>query len=138
MNDIERADRFGTIRALLLLVLAAYIWFDLWLTASLFERPVFVAGWVAMMAVIALNLTGIGGRLKNKTLRRLMNDESVRAHRRIAVTTGFWTAMLGCMAAMVALAAQLLPAIVVVAAILSAALSAALLHFAFLELRAAR
>ena len=74
----------------------------------------------------------------NPGLRRLLNDEVVQMHRRVAVTTGFWVGLVSMIAALFATIADPLLAVSALSSAITATLAMALLHFAILELRAAR
>ncbi|QIG81389.1 hypothetical protein [Stakelama tenebrarum] len=138
MSNVERADRLGHARAMLFLAMAGLLVLNLAISIGDFDRSSRLIGWTLMVGVIALNLTGIGGWFKNAGLRRLLNDEVVQAHRRMAVTTGFWTGLVAMLAAMFATLSDPLLALPALASAVTATLGIALLHFAVLELRAAQ
>ncbi|WP_109809071.1 hypothetical protein [Sphingosinithalassobacter portus] len=137
MSNVERADRLGNIRAVLFLAMAGLLVLNLAISINEFDRPARFGAWTFMVGIMAMNLTGIGGCFKNPGLRRLLNDEVVQMHRRIAVTTGFWVGLVSMIAALFATIADPSLAIPALATAITATLTLALLHFAVLELRAA-
>lgn len=138
MDTIERADRLGNTRALLFVAIAGLLVINLIVGVGKFDQPSHFAGWTFMVALMALNLTSIGGRCKNANLRNLLNDEVVQMHRRMAVVTGFWVGLASMVATMFAIISDPALAIPALATAITATLVFPLLQFAFLELRAAR
>lgn len=140
MSVIEIAERKGRYRA------ASFYFFSVMSLLTLCWSMVwpesdFLRGmWMGLTFAAAANLLPLARWLKPRSeVARLLDDEGVREHRRMSCTAGFWTAVASSLAVATAieLAAPLGPfdAVRVVA---TAAIAAALVSFATLELRAAR
>lgn len=52
-----------------------------------------IGAWALNAVVLLIALATGGGFLQGRDVRRLMNDETTVAHRRIAIAWGFWTMM---------------------------------------------
>ena len=96
--------------------------------------------WMGLSFAAAANLLPLARWLKPRSaVARLLDDEGVREHRRMSCTAGFWAAVVSSLA--VATAVELavpLGAFDAVRVVATAAIAAALISFATLELRAAR
>ena len=140
MSVIDVAERKGRYRAASFYFFSAMSLMTLWWSMA---RPGsdFLRGlWMGLTFAAAANLLPLARWLKPRSeIARLLNDEGVREHRRMSCTAGFWMAVVSSLA--VAMAVELkapfgpFDAVRVVA---TAAISAALVSFAALELRAAR
>lgn len=138
-SETTRAEWISGRRALLFYFLAA----ALILSAAL-GVPAHVSGsrsafWVLACVVVAIHLTPAGTALnRSRVVKSLLNDESVRQHRLMSFTAGFW-ATIGT-SVIIAVITTFVPLASMVTAqiITSAGLSAALISFATLERRAAR
>lgn len=99
---------------------------------------VHISAWLVMaVALLALFLTG-GGWLLRPDVRRRMEDESTREHRRAAMGVGFISTM-GCAIALYFLALfQPISGIEAIHLMLTVGIAAALLSFASQERRALR
>jgi len=94
-----------------------------------------IGAWVAWAVALLLLLATGGGLFRSASVRALLNDESTRANRSDAFAWGFWAAM-ACAIGLYILS-QIEPVTVHQAIHLqvTAGVGAALLRFAFLELR---
>lgn len=96
--------------------------------------------WMGLTFAAAANLLPLARWLKpGSEVARLLDDDGVREHRRLSCTAGFWTAVVSSLA--VAMAVELevpLGPFDAVRMVATAAIAAALVSFATLELRAAR
>ena len=138
-SETDRAEWVAGRRALLFYVLAA----TLILSAVLgvpghvsVSRSTF---WVLACGVVALHLTPVGTALnRSRVVKSLLNDESVRQHRLMSFTAGFWAAIASALAMSVITTFVPFAPMTATQIIASAGLSAALISFATLERRAAR
>lgn len=139
MGMIELAERKARARALALYVFASASLLLLALSFGPWKSSFFEGMWIGLTGVSALYLTPIFTRLKNSPLARLLEDETTRDHRRASSVVGLWA---GLIVAAVMLAVGSVPGLVsgsdTARIIFTAAVVAAQLHFATLELRAAR
>ncbi len=87
------------------------------------------------LALLAFIATG-GGYLQSREVRAVLNDETTIAHRRTAMVTGYWVAMLVAVAAYLISLFQPITAGEVIHAVLTAGVASALIHFVKLERRA--
>ena len=139
MTAIERAEHKGRARAISFYVFAAAL-----LTALLAGHSGlgsdFVDGlWLGIAAVAALALMPWSAWLRpGNALARLLNDEGVREHRRMSCTAGFWTALAAALIVAPVAHDGLVGAYDVARVVATAALCAAMISFATLELRASR
>lgn len=143
MTTIEQAERKGKARASAYYVFAAMILLLLLVSFGIAgaRRVEFTRGmWLGVVLVATMNLVPFHRWLKpGNALLRLLDDESVREHRRMSRTAGFWAAMICALAmTVVARADAAIAAIDVARTIGTAAIVAALVSFATLELRASR
>ena len=135
-GEVQEAERLGRIRAILFCMMSA--------TAAasaligLHERPstARLVLWLLMLTLMAANLTGVGGWLKPIAVRRLMNDESTRDHRRTSLGIGFWVGLAAALTLAAAAERLALAPFAVAQLIATAGLCAAFIGFAVLELRA--
>lgn len=139
-NVIEMAERKARVRAVIFLFFAALIVTVLVIDMTVL-RADFVHGlWVGVTTASAINLLPLGRWLKpGSTVARLLDDESVREHRRSATGAGFWAglAVAVILSFVTADGGQMSP-FDVARLIATAAVTTALVRFAALELRAAR
>jgi hypothetical protein len=143
-DSIEAADRASRTRAILIAA-ATFIF----LAIQVVARPVFVEGpaesfrvrglfWALNAGALVLLLATGGGLAQRREIRTLVEDQVSVRHRVSAVAVGFWIAMA------VAFLFYLVPGLrgrtsgEAVYAIVTPSISAALLAFAWLELRAHR
>ena len=139
MTAIDIAERNGKLRAILFYAIAAALL--LLLIATFSGGSSFFNGlWAGLMLGASLNLTPLARWLKpDHAIARLLEDESTREHRRMATTTGFWAAIVTTGAITVAThEGTVIAAYDAVRIIGTAAMTAALVAFATLELRATR
>jgi hypothetical protein len=138
MTIVETAERKSRARALAYYFIALMI-----LTLSVF-RPspdnvdFFRGMWLGLTATASLSLLPYARFLKpHSAVARLLDDEGARDHRRMAMTAGFWAALAASFGAY--LAAEFgadLGGVQAARTIATAAMVAALVSFATLELRA--
>lgn len=145
VSNVELAERLSRKRARMLPFLAI-----IYITqqASFFAadapdgvRPVDhvkIGAWLVLSLVLLLALVTNGFWLQRPEIRALMNDESTRANRASAMTTGFIFAMAGGMALYFLIQLEPVTARVAIHIILSLGLGAALVRFGMLERRAHR
>jgi len=136
VGDIDKAERVSMQRAIIFYLLAIVLVFSLVITGRETD-PVRLLPWFVTIGLAAANIFTVG-LLRSRRLKALVNDESTRQHRAMAITSGFWAALVA--ALLLSLLATLLPmtAILTARTILTATLVATLVSFATLELRAAR
>ena len=138
MGDVERADAKGLCRAIICYMMAGV------LLLQAVVRPDQLASlgrsslWIAMILMAGLCLTPFVGIALPRRLRTLLNDETTREHRRIAMNAAFWATLLSAAAITVVGAASVIPTFQAVRIVVTATLVSALVSFATLELRAAR
>ena len=139
MTAIDIAERKSKLRAILFYMLAAALL--LLLIATVSGGVDFLNGlWAGLLLGAALNFTPLGRWLKpNSAVARLLDDESSRENRRVAMSAGFWAATLcSFIMANVAQFSSGVSAYDAVRVVGTATMVAALVAFATLELRAAR
>lgn len=139
-TTIELTERQGTARATACLIFAALILASL--LASFGPNGAdFVRGlWTGISAATLLVMLPVHRWIRpNSVVARMLNDETVREHRRTSMTAAFWATMASALGLAIATAegAAISP-FDVARVIATAALIAALVGFAALELRAAR
>ena len=140
MSVIDVAERKSRYRA------ASFYFFSVMSLVTLcwsMVRPEsdFLRGlWMGLTFAAVANLLPLARWLKPRSeVARLLDDDGVREHRRLSCTAGFWTAVVSSLA--VAMAVELeapLGPFDAVRMVATAAIAAALVSFATLELRAAR
>ena len=140
MTTIDIADRKGRQRAIAFYVFGVWILVLLMVDMQPVRRSLFDGLWLGMTLGAAICLTPVKRWLRpGSALVRLLDDETAQEHRRMAATAGFWAAMGSALAlALVTQFGAPVSATDVARVIASAAIAAALLAFATLELRAAR
>ncbi len=140
MTAIELAERKGKARARAYYVFAAIMLLLLLGSFGARGTDFFRGMWVGVTLVATLNLLPWSRWLKpGSAVARLLDDESVREHRRMSSTAGFAAAMAA--ALILTFVTPDLAAISgfdVARVIATAAMVASLVSFATLELRAAR
>ncbi|MGN6373965.1 MAG: hypothetical protein ACTHMG_00250 [Sphingomonas sp.] len=140
MTIVETVERKGALRATIFYVLAGLLLVALMVSFGARETGPLQAVWVALATAATMHHAPLLQWLKPRNpVARLLEDESVREHRRMATTTGFWAAV-GASVLLLALTenAVVLSAYDAVRVVLTAALVAGLTSFATLEQRAAR
>lgn len=144
-DDVETADRMSRRRAVVVgLAAVAFLAFQLvdnpfffvtdHGTAQAVNRRVL---WAAYTGLLLLGLATGGGLLKRR-IRALVDDEVSRSNYRTASTVGFWTAMGVAMGVYLYGGYSLYTGQEAIYLIVTSAVAAALLAFAFLEMRALR
>jgi hypothetical protein len=138
MSTIELADRMGRTRAAVFLFFASVILLDLWFSFGPRGTDFFQGLWLGMTMAAALNLLPIKRWLRPGSLvARLLDDEVVREHRRMACTAGFWAAIVsGAAVSLIEHDAPPFSAFDAARVVVTAGVMAALISFATLELRA--
>ncbi len=140
MTAIDIAERKSRYRAASFYLFAALSLVTLWISMARPESHFLRGLWLGLTFTAAANLLPFGRWLRPRSaVARLLDDEGVRDHRRTSCTAGFWAAVVSSLA--VATAVELtapLGAFDAVRVVATAAIAAALVSFATLELRAAR
>ena len=139
MTAVDVAERKSTWRAIFFYGIAATL--SLLLIGGFSRGVDFLNGlWVGLMLGAAINLAPVARWLKpNSAVARLLDDESTRGHRRMATAAGFWAAI--CSGVAMTIVGRAIPTIAAydaVRVVATAAMVAALISFATLELRASR
>jgi hypothetical protein len=140
-SNAEIADQLGRRRARILPMLGLFLiiqqsaYFAHGDGSRLVDH-VRIGAWVAMSAVVLLVLTTGGFWFRNAEIRAMLNDESTRANRAAALSTGFVCAMLGGMVIYVMQSAWAFTTGEAIHLIVTAGLFSALIRFAMLERRA--
>jgi protein-S-isoprenylcysteine O-methyltransferase Ste14 len=138
LSPVDRAERISRSRGKLMAIAAAVL-----LALALFSAldPIgttnFVRGivWAVLTLLwLALLATG-GGVLLNRQVRAMMNDEVSAHNRRRAIETGFWAAMAMAIGLYFASYSWPVPLRGGLAILTEAAIAAALIRYAWLELR---
>lgn len=137
MNDIAKAERVSSMRAIILALLAAALIASVIMGGDPSVRPSRLVAWLAVVALGLANLVTVG-LIRSPRLKALVDDESTHLHRSKAMTCGFAAAIASGMALAITATMTPLPALLVAKVIVTASLAAALIAFATLELRAAR
>ena len=139
-NPIDAAERLGRTRAAAFYFFAAMIAVTLVFSFGPNGADFFQGLWLGITFAAALNLAPIKRWLRpNSLVARLLDDESVREHRRLGCSAGFWAAVASALAmALVTKSGLGVSAFDAVRVTASATVIAALVCFATLELRAAR
>ena len=140
MSTIEMADRASRARATVFLFFAGIILLDLWFSFGRGGTDFFQGLWLGITAAAALNLLPLKRWLRPRNVvAQLLDDETVREHCRMACTAGFWAALAsGVAVTLIEHDAPPFSAFDAARVVVSAAVTAALIGFATLELRAAR
>jgi hypothetical protein len=139
MTVIETAERKSRLRAASFYLFSVLSLFTLWLSMARPESNFLRGLWMGLSFAAAANLLPLARWLKPRNpVAKLLDDEGTREHRRMSCTAGFWAAIISSLsvAAAVELSAPLV-AFDAVRVVSSAAIAAALISFATLELRAA-
>lgn len=140
MRVIEVVERKSRYRAASFYFFASMSLLTLWLSMNRPQSDFLRGLWLGLTFAAAANLLPLARWLKpSSAVAQLLDDDGVREHRRLSCTAGFWAAVLSSLA--VATAVQFaapLGAFDVVRLVATAAIAAALISFATLELRAAR
>jgi hypothetical protein len=138
LSPVDQADRISRNRGMLMAIAAAVL-----LALALFSAldPIgttnLVRGivWAALTLLwLALLATG-GGVLLRREIRAMMNDEVSLLNRRRAIETGFWTAMAAAIGLYFASYSWPVPVRGGLAMLTEVAIAAALIRYAWLELR---
>lgn len=141
---VERAQKRRT-RILWIQGLSFLVWQGAFLNTVLtHEGPlrlvdqVKLGGFVIWCAALLMLLMTGGGLFRNKAVRAILEDESTHAHRRTAITIGFWTAMVVALGLYVAAMFIPVTALEAIHGILTAGVVTPLIAFVSLERRAER
>lgn len=139
MTVIETAERKSRLRAASFYLFSVLSLFTLWSSMARPESDFLRGLWMGLSFAAAANLLPLARWLKPRNpVARLLDDEGTREHRRMSCTAGFWAAIISSLS--VATAVELsapLVAFDAVRVVSTAAIAAALISFATLELRAA-
>ncbi len=96
-RDVEEADWLARVRTMLFgLMAVAFVLAGL-ANPPIADDPIRSVGWGVLAVLMLVNTTGIGrgGILHRPAVRRLLEDETTREHRRTSHVAGFW-AMTAC------------------------------------------
>lgn len=112
------------------------MWFSMAMPGNDFLRGL----WAGLSFAAVINLLPLARWLKpNSAVARLLDDDGVREHRRMNCTAGFWASIISAFAvAIIVEETAPIGAFDAVRVIATAAIAAALISFATLDLRAAR
>jgi protein-S-isoprenylcysteine O-methyltransferase Ste14 len=143
-DNVELADRLTRRRARVIAV--SVVLFLSWqvnyfLTPNSLGRNVDhfkIAAWLAWALVLLLLLATGGGLFRRREVRALMEDDTTRDHRRTAFSTGFWAALGAAILIYILSMIEPVSGREASHVIISAAIGAALIAFAWLERRAMR
>jgi nitrate/nitrite transporter NarK len=93
-GDVEEADRLARVRSWMVGLLAIVFVMAAFADTPVSYDPFRRLFWAVLALVMLANTTGIGrgGFLHRRTVRRLLEDETTREHRRTAHIAGFWAA----------------------------------------------
>lgn len=136
-TDVDKAERLGRARAILFYLLAAAFLMSGIIGLQARDSLAQLMAWLLLAFLVAVNLLPIAGARLGR-LRGLLNDETTRTHRQRSFVVGFWVSIAS--AAMLAVLSQSFPIAGedMARTIVTLSLSAALVSFATLELKAAR
>jgi hypothetical protein len=135
-GEVQEAERLGRIRAILFCMMAVAAGASVLIGLRTTPSTAQLVLWSVMMVLMAANLAGIGGWLKPVSVRRLMNDETTRDHRRSSLSVGFWAMVAAALVLSVTAGRLALTPGDVAQLLATAGLCAAAVGFAVLELRA--
>ncbi|WP_428969410.1 hypothetical protein ACQR50_00600 [Sphingomonas sp. Xoc002] len=139
MGLVEKAERTSLFRVILFYLLALSLLASTILSiANGHDQSNRLLAWFALMGLTALNLTSVPFLWGQRRLSALMNDETTRDHRRSSLATGFWAMLLATAATITVSFFIPLSAITLGRIVVTAGLTAALIAFSTLELRASR
>ena len=139
MNTIELAEAKGRAWAIMLYVLGAILLLSELVGMTILRRDFVDGFWLGVAMVCALTLLPWRRWLRpNSELNRLLDDESVREHRRMSCTAGFWASLIAALLSAPFAHDAMLESYDVSRLVATAGLFAAMVSFATLELRAAR
>jgi len=138
LSPVEQADRNSRNRGMLMAI-AAIVQLALALFSALdpvgttnFGRGIV---WAVLILLWLILLATGGGVLLNRQVRAMMNDEVSLLNRRRAIETGFWAAMAAAIGLYFASYAWPIPPRGALAILTELAIAAALIRYAWLELR---
>jgi hypothetical protein len=138
MTDIEKAERMGRARALIMALAATVLIFNVWLQfgdaqyASAGGRG---ASWLVVIGLWLFILWNGGGLRPGGRVRALLNDELSLQNRSRALALGFYAAVLLALACYVGEWLTPIAAGDALKIVSAGAISAALLRYAWLEWR---
>ena len=94
-QDVEEADRLARVRSWLFGMMAIVFVAAGLANLPLSDDPARRISWGVLAVLMLANTTGFGrgGILHRHAVRRLLEDETTREHRRTAHVAGFWAAM---------------------------------------------
>jgi hypothetical protein len=140
MTAIDLAEKKSRKRAMSFYLFSALSLALLWLSMVRPDSDCLRGMWLGLTFTAALNLLPILRWLRPRSaVWRLLDDDGVREHRRMACTAGFWAGAAAAFA--VAIATEFIATITpfdAVRVVATASIAAALTSFATLELRAQR
>lgn len=142
ISDIEEADRLARRRARLMVMLVVLFlsWqADYFLGYGNLSRTVDhvrLSAWLVWALALLLILATGGGFFRRPEVRALMDDETTRDHRRTAFSFGFWASVSAAVLVYILSMIETVSGREASHIIISAAVGASLLAFAWLERRA--
>jgi len=138
ITDMQQAERASRVRSALMAAMAVILLINAFIAPgeSSTMTPALRHGIWAAMIVLWLVILATGGWLQlTRRVRSLMNDEVAMANRAQALQTGFWTASLVGVALYFASLEWTVSAHVAIRILVDIAVAAAMLRYAWLELR---
>ena len=140
MTVIDVAERKSRARATTFYFFAAMSLLTLWVSMAMPGSDLLRGIWTGLGFAAVINLLPLARWLKpNSPVARLQDDHRVREHRRMSCTAGCWASIISAIAVAITVEeAAPIDAFDAVRVVATAAISAALISFATLELRAAR
>lgn len=140
MSLIDLAELKGRYRAASFYFFSAMSLLTLWLSMARPQSDFLSGMWMGLTFAAAANLLPLARWLKPRSkVARLLDDDGVREHRRWSCNVGFWAAVVSSLAVAIAVQATVpLSPFDAVRIVATAAIAAAMVSFATLELRAAR
>lgn len=138
MTDLQQAERASRVRSALMATMAVVLIINAFIAPgeSSTMTPALRHGIWAAMIVLWLIILATGGWLQMaRSVRSLMNDEVAMANRAQALQTGFWAASVGGIALYFASLEWTVSAHVAIRILVDVTVAAAMLRYAWLELR---
>ena len=138
MTNVERVERAGQGRALLMLIAAIILLINVmlqWGDPAYMSAGARGGSWLVMIGLWAVVLATGGGLGLSGPLRAVLNDELTRSHRSRAVSFGFYAAILASLSLLVLSWSSPIAVGDALKLVSAVGMAAALVCFAALELR---
>lgn len=136
-TDVDKAERLGRARAILFYLMAAAFLVSGVIGLQAQDSLAQLMAWLLLAFLNAVNLLPFAGARLGR-LKRLLNDETTRTHRQRSFVIGFWISIASAAVLSVVARFQPIGAEDMARTIVTVSLSAALVSFATLELKAAQ